>query len=69
MAAESPPLVELLDLMPDAVCVVDPDGVLLYASAAFERMLGYPRAALLGTRCSTSSTPTTATPRASRRRG
>jgi diguanylate cyclase (GGDEF)-like protein/PAS domain S-box-containing protein len=41
---------ELLDLMPDAVCVVDPDGVLLYASAAFERLLGYPRHEVLGRR-------------------
>jgi diguanylate cyclase (GGDEF)-like protein/PAS domain S-box-containing protein len=41
---------DLLDLMPDAVCVVDPDGVLLYASAAFERILGYPRDELLGRR-------------------
>lgn len=48
MPAELPSPAELLDLMPDAVCVVDANGVLLYASAAFERMLGHPRGALLG---------------------
>ena len=48
MPAELPSPAELLDLMPDAVCVVDANGVLLYASAAFERMLGQPRGALLG---------------------
>lgn len=50
MPSSLPPLTELLDLMPDALCVVDPDGVLLYASAAFERMLGYPRSEVLGRR-------------------
>lgn len=50
MTPTVPPLTELLDLMPDAVCVVDTEGVLLYASAAFERMLGYPHKALLGRR-------------------
>lgn len=50
MPAVLPPLTELLDLMPDALCVVDADGVLLYASAAFERILGYPRDAVLGRR-------------------
>jgi diguanylate cyclase (GGDEF)-like protein/PAS domain S-box-containing protein len=43
-----PPLTELLDLVPDAVCVVDPDGVLLYVSAAFQRMLGYSSDEVLG---------------------
>ncbi|GAB6195765.1 diguanylate cyclase domain-containing protein [Lysobacter xanthus] len=50
MAIEPPSPADLLDLMPDAVCVVHPDGTLLYASAAFERMLGHPRAALVGQR-------------------
>lgn len=50
MTGKLPPLTELLDLMPDALCVVDADGVLLYASAAFERILGYPRDTLLGRR-------------------
>ncbi len=41
MTAKLPPLAELLDLLPDAVCVVDVDGHFLYASAAFERIFGY----------------------------
>lgn len=32
---------EMLDLLPDAVCIVDRDGRLLYVSAAFEGILGY----------------------------
>lgn len=48
MPAVLPSLTELLDLMPDALCVVDADGVLLYASAAFERILGHPRDTVLG---------------------
>ncbi len=48
MAAAPPPPTALLDLLPDAVCVVDPDGHLLYANAAFERILGYPPTTLLG---------------------
>lgn len=47
-APTPPPLTELLDLLPDAVCVVDPDGTLLYVSAAFERMLGYTRDEVIG---------------------
>ncbi|TZF90213.1 diguanylate cyclase [Lysobacter lacus] len=34
--------------MPDVACVVDPDGVLLYVSAAFERVFGYTRDEVLG---------------------
>jgi diguanylate cyclase (GGDEF)-like protein/PAS domain S-box-containing protein len=45
-----PPLTALLDLLPDAVCVVDTEGVLLYANAALERMLGYTPAERLGQR-------------------
>lgn len=39
---------QLLDLLPDAVCVVDPAGTVLYLSAAFERILGYSRAEVIG---------------------
>lgn len=39
---------ELLDLIPDAVCVVDADGRFLYVSAAFERIFGYTRAEVVG---------------------
>ena len=48
MTATLPPLVELLDLLPDAVCVVDADGRFLYVSASFERILGYRREEVLG---------------------
>jgi diguanylate cyclase (GGDEF)-like protein/PAS domain S-box-containing protein len=41
MMTKPPPLVDLLDLMPDAVCVVDADGRLLFANASFERIFGY----------------------------
>jgi diguanylate cyclase (GGDEF)-like protein len=36
-----PPLAEVLNLLPDAVCVVDVDGHFLFVSASFERILGY----------------------------
>ncbi len=36
-----PPLAEVLDLMPDAVCVVDPEGRLLFVNASFQRIFGY----------------------------
>ncbi len=48
MTPRLPPPAEMLDLLPDAVCVVDKEGVFLYVSLAFERILGYPRAELLG---------------------
>ncbi len=38
----------LLDLLPDAVCVVDMDGRYLFVSAGFERILGYRAAEVLG---------------------
>lgn len=41
MTSTLPPLAEVLDLLPDAVCIVDADGRLLFASAGFERILGY----------------------------
>ena len=36
-----PPLGEILDLLPDAVCVVDPEGHYLTVNAAFEHIIGY----------------------------
>jgi len=43
-----PPIAEILDLLPDAVCVVDVDGRFLYVSANFERILGYTPEEVLG---------------------
>ena len=45
-----PPFDQLLDLLPDAVCVVDSEGVFLFASHSFERILGYASADVLGQR-------------------
>lgn len=42
MIAKLPPLPEVLDLMPDAVCIVDAQGCLLFVNASFERIIGYP---------------------------
>jgi diguanylate cyclase len=50
MIPKLPPLAELLDLMPDAVCVVDTEGRYLFVSASFERILGYSPAEVLGRR-------------------
>jgi diguanylate cyclase (GGDEF)-like protein/PAS domain S-box-containing protein len=50
MPSKLPPLSEVLDLMPDAVCIVDAEGHLLFVSAAFERILGYAPGEVLGTR-------------------
>jgi diguanylate cyclase (GGDEF)-like protein/PAS domain S-box-containing protein len=36
-----PPADVVLDLLPDAVCMVDPQGCFLYVNAAFERIFGY----------------------------
>ena len=41
MTPTLPPLSEVLDLLPDAVCIVDIDGRFLFVSASFERILGY----------------------------
>jgi diguanylate cyclase (GGDEF)-like protein/PAS domain S-box-containing protein len=41
MTSTLPPLTEVLDLMPDAVCVVDPEGRLLFVNASFQRIFGY----------------------------
>lgn len=43
-----PPLAQVLDLLPDAVCIVDEHGHLLFANAAFERLLDYPIAEIRG---------------------
>ena len=43
-----PPLAEVLDLMPDAVCVVDPEGRLLFVNASFQRIFGYAPEEVLG---------------------
>ncbi|WP_256646935.1 diguanylate cyclase domain-containing protein [Thermomonas paludicola] len=48
MTPKLPPLDEMLDLLPDAVCVVDPEGRFLFVSAAFQRILGYSRGEVLG---------------------
>jgi diguanylate cyclase (GGDEF)-like protein/PAS domain S-box-containing protein len=48
MTSKLPPLADVLDLMPDAVCVVDAEGRLLYVNASFERILGYAPAEVLG---------------------
>lgn len=41
MTSKLPTPAQLLDLMPDAVCVVDAEGNVLFVSAGFGRMLGY----------------------------
>ena len=45
-----PPLADVLDLMPDAVCVVDVDGHFLFVNASFERIFGYAPEEVLGQR-------------------
>ena len=41
MTPTLPPLAEVLDLVPDAVCVVDAEGRYLFVNASFERIFGY----------------------------
>lgn len=48
MITKLPPREDLLDLMPDAVCVVDAEGRLLFVNAAFERIFGYAPEEVLG---------------------
>ncbi|HET8819059.1 MAG TPA: sensor domain-containing diguanylate cyclase [Xanthomonadaceae bacterium] len=48
MTPKLPPLAEVLDLVPDAVCVVDPEGRFLFVSASFQRIFGYAPAEVLG---------------------
>lgn len=45
-----PPADLLLDLVPDAVCVVDSEGHLLYVSRGFEQILGYASTEVIGRR-------------------
>lgn len=45
-----PPLEEVLDLVPDVVCVVDSEGRYLFVSSAYERVFGYARQEVLGRR-------------------
>lgn len=45
-----PPLADVLDLMPDAVCVVDTEGHLLFVNASFKRIFGYAPEEVLGRR-------------------
>lgn len=45
-----PPLLTVMDLLLDAVCVVDTEGRYLYVSAAYERIFGYMREEVLGRR-------------------
>jgi diguanylate cyclase (GGDEF)-like protein/PAS domain S-box-containing protein len=50
MTAKLPPLADVLNLLPDAVCVVDNEGRLLFVSASFERIFGYAPGEVLGRR-------------------
>lgn len=45
-----PPLADVLDLMPDAVCVVDAGGYFLFVNASFQRIFGYAPTEVLGQR-------------------
>lgn len=45
-----PPLADVLDLMPDAVCVVDAEGRLLFVNASFQHIFGYAPEQVLGQR-------------------
>ncbi len=48
MIATLPPLSDVLDFMPDAVCIVDAEGHLLFVNATFERTFGYAPDEVLG---------------------
>ena len=48
MIPKLPPLVDVLNLLPDAVCVVDAEGRFLFVSASFERIFGYVPDEVLG---------------------
>jgi diguanylate cyclase (GGDEF)-like protein/PAS domain S-box-containing protein len=50
MIPKLPPLVDVLNLLPDAVCVVDAEGRFLFVSASFERIFGYAPDEVLGRR-------------------
>lgn len=48
METSHPPLATVMDLLLDAVCVVDPHGRYLYVNAGYERIFGYSAAEVLG---------------------
>lgn len=50
MIPKLPHPAELLELLPDAVCVVDVEGLILFVSSGFERILGYPAQEVRGRR-------------------
>lgn len=50
MEAKLPPVDKVLDLLPDAVCIVDDEGQLLFVSASFERIFGYAPGEVVGRR-------------------
>lgn len=45
-----PPPQTVLELLPDAVCIVNADGLFMFVNAAFERILGYAPSDVLGRR-------------------
>lgn len=49
MPPQLPSAAVLLDLLPDAICVVDPDGRFMYVSSAFESLFGWPPGQIVGT--------------------
>jgi diguanylate cyclase (GGDEF)-like protein/PAS domain S-box-containing protein len=50
MIPKLPPLADVLDLLPDAACVVDTEGRFLYVSTSFERIFGYTPDEVIGRR-------------------
>jgi diguanylate cyclase (GGDEF)-like protein/PAS domain S-box-containing protein len=50
MIPKLPPLADVLDLVLDAVCVVEAEGHFLFASAGFERIFGYTPDEVVGRR-------------------
>lgn len=50
MSSKLPPLTDVLNLLPDAVCLVDVDGRFLYVNASFERIFGYTPDEVIGRR-------------------
>lgn len=50
MTSTVPPLADVLDLMADAVCVVDVEGRFLFVNASFQRIFGYAPEEVLGRR-------------------
>lgn len=50
MSPKLPPLTDVLNLLPDAVCLVDVGGRYLYVNASFERIFGYAPDEVIGWR-------------------